>query len=195
MPILSPTAITGRIAYLGVVHDRKVTLCSDPIDAVEATFEGFPGECHGGLTRPSCSRVRSQYPVKGTEIRNVRQLSILSAEELAEVAVAMEIPAIKPEWVGANIVFEGIPNLTQIPPASRLVFENGASIAVDMENGPCKFPGEVIDGHHPGKGVRFPKAALDRRGVTGCIERPGRIALGDVARLHIPPQRIYAHAL
>ncbi len=194
MPILAPTNITGRVVWLGVVPDREAGLVSAPRAAVEATFEGFPGEAHGGLTRASCSRVTAQYP-KGTEIRNTRQVSILSAEELAEVAAEMGIPAIRPEWVGASLIVEGVPEFTMVPPSSRLVFERGASLAVDMENGPCRFPAEVIEAHHPGKGMGFIKAARGRRGVTGWVERPGRIALGDSVRLHIPPQRIYAPAI
>jgi hypothetical protein len=31
--------------------------------------------------------------------------------------------------------------------------------------------------------------------VTGWVERPGALRLGDVARLHVPPQRLYAPAM
>ncbi|MEM1383022.1 MAG: sulfurase [Pseudomonadota bacterium] len=193
MPIVSPTGIAGRIAYLGVVRDRRETLCSAPLEEVGLTFEGFAGECHGGLTRPSCTRVRAQHPVKGTEIRNTRQISILSLEELAVIADGLGIPYLRPEWVGANLVLEGIPDLTLIPPASRLVFGSGVVITVDVENGPCRFPAEVIEGHHPGHGKAFPKVAATRRGTTGWVERPGTLALGDACRLHAPPQRLYPH--
>lgn len=194
MPILSPTRISGRVVWLGVVADREAGLVSTARDAVEATWEGFPGEAHGGLTRPACVRVSAQYP-EGTEIRNTRQVSIVSAEEMAAVAAEMGIPEIDPEWVGASLVLEGIPELTTVPPSSRLVFESGASLVVDMENGPCRFPAEVIERQHPGKGMGFVRAARGRRGVTGWVERPGRIALGDTVRLHIPPQRLYAPAM
>lgn len=136
----------------------------------------------------------AQYP-KGTEIRNTRQVSILSSEELAAVAAEMGIPELRPEWLGASLVLEGIPEFTMVPPSSRLIFSSGAALAVDMENGPCRFPAEVIEGQHPGKGMRFVKAAEGRRGVTAWVERPGRIALGDAVRLHIPPQRLYAPAI
>jgi hypothetical protein len=194
MPILSPTRITGRATWLGHVADREAGLVSAPLEAVEATWEGFPGEAHGGLTRPSCSRVTAQYP-KGTEIRNTRQVSILSAEELAAVAAEMGIPEIRPEWVGASLIVEGIPEFTMVPPSSRLVFVSGASLVVDMENGPCRFPAEVIESYHPGKGMGFIEAARGRRGVTAWVERPGRIARGDAVRLHVPPQRLYAPAM
>lgn len=190
MPILTPTTISGEVAFLGLVADRAATLCSDPVGEVAAGWEGFAGECHSGLTRRSCSRVTAQYP-KGTEIRNTRQVSILSEEELAAIATAMGLPALSPEWLGANLVLRGIPHLTLLPPASRLLFEGGASLVVDMENGPCQFPAQVIERHHPGHGAGFRKAAEHRRGLTGWVERPGTIRLGEAVRLHVPPQRAY----
>ncbi len=70
------SGIEGRLAWLGVVRDRRVTLASEPLDAVEARFEGIDGECHGGLTRPSCSRVIDQHSERGTGIRNTRQVHV-----------------------------------------------------------------------------------------------------------------------
>lgn len=193
MAVLRPTNIFGVVTFLGVVEDRETTLCASPRDALSLTFDGPEGECHGGRTRPSCSRVKLQYE-KGTEIANARQLSMLGAEDLAEAAAAMGVDRIAPEWTGANVVFEGIPRFTEIPPSSRLIFESGASVVVDMENGPCGFVGAEIEKRHPGRGRAFPEAARGRRGVCGWVERPGRIALGMSARLHVPPQRIWAAA-
>jgi hypothetical protein len=190
MPILAPTAITGTVAFLGLVRDRAGSLRSAPVTEVAAGWEGFAGESHSGLTRASCSRVSAQYP-KGTEIRNTRQVSILSEEELAAIAAGMGLPSLRPEWLGANLVLRGIPDLTLLPPASRLIFAGGAAIAIDMENGPCQFPAREIEAEHPGFGARFRPAAEHRRGLTGWIERPGTIRLGEAVRLHVPPQRPY----
>ena len=194
MPILKPTDIRGKVTYLGINTDRDATLESASLEQVTASFAGFADDSHRGLTRPSCVRVRLQYP-QGTEIRNTRQVTVLSSEELASVADEMGLPGpIRPELVGANLILEGIPDLTLIPPCSRLIFESGVAIGIDMENGPCKYPAEVIDSHYPGLGMSFPKHALHKRGVTGWVDREGVIAVGDVCRLHIPPQRIYPHA-
>lgn len=190
--MLTPTDFIARIVWLGVVLDRETTLESEPREALELTFEGAEGDCHGGSTRSSCSRVKRQYP-RGTEIGNARQFSVLSAEELAATADAMGIGAIRPEWLGANVVLEGMPDFTAIPPSSRLIFESGAAIVNDMENGPCKYPAEVIEAHHPGKGLSFPAKGRGRRGICGWVERPGRIALGMACRLHTPPRRRWAH--
>ena len=193
--MLTPTEIYGTVAGLYINDSPDDGLESRSVSTVEANWEGFVGEAHGGLTRPSCSRVLRQYAPRGTEIRNARQVSVLSVEELAEIAKAMDLDEINPEWVGANIVFQGIPQLSQLPPSSRLIFEGGASVVVDIENGPCRYPGDVIERHHPGFGNAFPKAGKGLRGVVGWIEKTGPISVGEKARLHIPPQRIYEPAV
>ncbi|MGB0506139.1 MAG: MOSC domain-containing protein [Pikeienuella sp.] len=192
MPILSPTDHYATVAYLGVVApDSGVR--SGGLSSMNLTWDGAEGESHAGRTRSSCVRVKRQH-AEGTEIFNARQLSVLSVEELAEVATAMDIDHIKPEWTGASIVLEGIPEFTKIPPASRLVFENGAAIISDMENAPCEFIAREIEAEYPGKGKTFPYHARNKRGVCGWVERPGQITLGMKCRLHIPPQRIWTHA-
>ena len=190
MPILEATGMRGRVEAVLINPDREETLASTRVDRVEVSYAGFEGDCHAGLTRAACVRVKHQY-AEGTEIRNTRQVSILSREELAEVARTLGIPEIEPQWVGANLLLSGIASFTLLPPSSRLMFSSGAALVVDMENGPCRYPGEVIDRHHPGNGAGFARAALQRRGVTAWVEREGQIALGDEVSLYIPPQRIY----
>lgn len=188
MPILRPTRIHGRVSALLCNPDRETGLESAEINQANVGYDGIEGDAHGGLTRPSCVRVKSQYEV-GTEIRNVRQFSILSVEELKLVADKMGIEEIKPDWVGASLMLEGIPDLTCLPPSSRLTFEGGVSLVVDMENGPCKYPGEVIDRHYPGKGKLFANAAIGLRGITAWVEKPGVLRKGEAVRLHIPKLR------
>jgi len=168
----------------------KEDLSSSRIASVDITYAGFDGESHSGLVRASCVRVRGQY-AQGTEIRNTRQISIVSVEELTLIADAMGIDTLQPEWVGANLLVSGIPDFSKIPPSTRMIFASGASLVVDLENSPCKYPGEIIERHHPGKGGLFPKAAYGRRGVTAWVEREGHITTGEAIKLHIPPQRIY----
>jgi MOSC domain-containing protein YiiM len=165
-------------------------LSSSRVTSVEVSYAGLAGESHSGLVRSSCVRVRHQYS-QGTEIRNTRQISIISIEELVVIADNMGIAELKPEWLGANLVVSGIPNFSQIPPSTRMIFGGGASLVVDLENSPCKYPGEIIERHQPGFGNLFANAAVGRRGVTAWVEREGQINTADSINLYIPPQRIY----
>ncbi|MBL4807455.1 MAG: MOSC domain-containing protein [Rhodobacteraceae bacterium] len=187
MPALIPTDFTGTVTFLGHVPDRAAGLASQPQQDMQLTFSGHDDEAHAGLTRPSCSRVLSLYP-RDTEIRNTRQLCVMSAEEIAAIAKNMGLETLDPTWMAASIVITGIPDFTLIPPSSRLQFASGATITVDMENQPCVLPGPVIEKTHPGYGKLFKPAAKARRGVTAWVEREGLVSLGDTVRLHIPGQ-------
>lgn len=191
MPALKPTTFTGRVIWLGRVVDSESMLRSEALQSAELRFAGIDGECHGGLTRPSCIRTKAQYP-EGTEIRNVRQLSVLSKEELDQIAADMGLEEIDPAWMGASMVVEGIPDFSHVPPSSRLQVPSGASVAIDMENRPCVYPGREIEKDRPGFGPKFKPAAANRRGVTAWVEREGPIAVGDTITLHVPDQPIWA---
>ena len=170
MPALKPLNLTGQIVWLGHVPDREAALASTAQDEMALSFAGPAGEDHGGLTRPSCSRVISQYP-RGTEIKNTRQLSVVSAEELAQIAEEIGVDTLDPWLVGATMVLSGIPDFSHLPPSSRLQIANGATLTVDMQNRPCHLPAAEIDVPHPGKGRAFKAAARGLRGVTAWVER------------------------
>ncbi len=192
MPALLPTEFIGKITYLGRVPDRNASLRSESLTEVQLTYAGAAGEAHGGITRPSCVRVRDQFP-EGTEIRNVRQFSIVSAEELAAIAEEIGVKTFDPRWIGASIVLEGIPDFTHVPPSARLQNADGTTLVIDMENRPCHLPAPVINEDAPGHGRAFKAAANGRRGVTAWVEREGPLKLGDKMRLHVPDQRVWAH--
>lgn len=193
MPALTPTDIIGRIEWLGRVERRDAALASDPLEAMTLTFAGPVGEDHGGLTRPSCSRVTSQYP-RGTEIRNTRQLCVMSAEELADIAAQIGVARFDPRWAGASVVVSGIPDFSHLPPSARLQADSGATMTVDMLNLPCHLPAPVIEADAPGHGKAFKAAAQGRRGVTAWVEREGVLRIGMTVRLHIPAQRAWRGA-
>lgn len=190
MPALIPTEFEGVIIWIGVVQAALGVLPSQAETEVFASFAGVAGEVHGGLVRASCSRVLGQYP-RGTEIRNVRQFSVLSAEELALIAEEMGLAALDPSLLGASLVISGIPDFTHLPPSSRLQFDGGATLVVDMENRPCTLPAKEIEAVHAGFGKKFKPAAKDRRGVTAWVEREGVLRLGATVRLHVPDQRAW----
>ncbi|MCX7561132.1 MOSC domain-containing protein [Sulfitobacter sp. F26204] len=191
MPELVTTDHTARIVWLGKVPENRSNIRSEPVREAFASYEGFAGDYHAGLTRASCVRVQTQHP-KGTEIRNVRQFSVLSSEEIAEIAADMGVAALDPAQFGASIVIEGIADFTHVPPSSRLQAENGTTIVVDMLNGPCNFPAREIEKDEPGHGKAFLAAARGRRGVCAWVERQGELKVGDKLFLHIPAQRAWA---
>lgn len=170
MTALVPAGITGRVVWLGRVASRDAGLASLPCDGLKLDFAGPEGEDHGGLTRPSCSRVTALYP-RGTEIRNTRQISILAAEDLESIAETLGIAKMDPSWLGATMVIRGIPDFSYLPPSARLQFADGSTLTVDMQNEPCNLPAKVIEQAAPGFGRGFKNAASGRRGVTAWVER------------------------
>lgn len=191
MDVWEDSGFEARIHWLGMVPDRKAALASTADTRLILGFAGPEGEDHGGLTRPACSRVRNLYP-RNAKIRNTRQLSILSREELDEIAAKMGLEALDPALVGATLVVEGIPDFSHIPPSSRLQAASGATLVIDAENQPCMLPARPIETAHPGFGKSFKSAAKGKRGVTAWVEREGEIKLGEALRLFVPSQRPWA---
>lgn len=193
MPALIKTRFTARVVWLGVNKNRDLALATAPLDEMVLTFAGYEAESRSGLTRPSDSRVTTQYK-RGTPIRNTRQLSIVSAEDLAAIAASMGIASLDPALVGASMMIEGIPDFSHVPPSARLQDEeSGTTVTVDMENRPCLLPAPGIEAAHPGAGKAFKTSARNRRGVTAWVEREGTIRLGATLRLHIPDQPPWPH--
>lgn len=176
----------------GVYWAPRDTFVSEPLDVLGLTYDGIPGDRHAGLYRDSGPR-EPWYP-RGTPMRNERQLSILSAEENAEVAAALAIDELRPEWIGGNILLSGVPQLSQLPPRTLLMFPSGATVRIDGDNGPCKKSGAAIAANVPGRPdleFGFVKAAKHKRGLLGWVEREGEVRPGDVVRLRIWEQTLY----
>lgn len=169
--------------YRGRVETILITpefMPGTPVDEVKVAWEGFSGDKHYGLTMKAGSS-QEPYP-KGTEVRNVRQISIVSVEELKQVAQAMDLPAIEPAWVGANLMISGIPRLTQLPSGSRLYFDNGVGLVIEGENLPCTTAGGSLQQQFPNRPeitTIFPKKAIGKRGLVGWVERPGKLTKGE----------------
>jgi hypothetical protein len=183
--------LIGKVVglYLGL-HDN--TLATTPCTEATLEFTGFVGDKHAGFTRPADGR--TPYYKRGTSIRNNRHASIVSREELAEIATRMGLPEVKAEWLGANLTFSGIPRLTFLPPNTRIIFPSGAVLCVSHENMPCTGPGAVIQSHypdHPGLKSGFPKKAIHKRGVVASVEMPGLIHLGDEVQVDLATQVLY----
>ncbi|WP_103258040.1 MOSC domain-containing protein [Tabrizicola aquatica] len=190
-PFFVQLKVTGQVTYLGLVRDRAASLASAQVDEIVADAGGAVGDSHHGIDRASCMRLSLVY-APGTMIRNTRQITIVSDEELAEVAQIMGIAQVSPAALGATIRLCGIPALSLLPPSTRLLFSSGAALVVDLENAPCNHPARLIDTPatgHPG----FRQAAAYRRGVCAWVERPGLITANATVTVHVPSQPPYPH--
>ena len=192
MTALVESGFAGKVFWVGSVGNRDETLRSESASEIQLKFEGIAGDSHGGLTRPSCVRVEDLYDLD-TRIRNTRQASVLSAEELGLIARDMGMDELPPALLGANIVTSGIPDLTLVPPASRLQFASGATLVVDLENHPCNLPAREIEKEMPGRGRAFKMAAMRRRGITAWVEREGVVKRNDRVKLFVPAQPAWPH--
>lgn len=164
------------------------------VDSVDLGFDGIAGDFHAGATRRSGGR-EPWYP-RGTEIRNERQISIVAPDELERIARNMGIREIRPEWLGANLLLDGVPLLSFLPAGTMLFFRGGVTLKVDAQNGPCRVAGALVaerarlDDREAGA-LMFPKAAKRLRGLVAWVEKPGRIAAGEEVSVRIPEQWIY----
>lgn len=182
--------LVGRVEGVFVVDSEAVQ--STPRAELHLTYAGVVGDRHEGLLRPSGAR-EPWYP-RGTKMRNERQVSILSVEELAAIAGALALPTLPAAWIGANLALSGVPHLSRLPPRTLLMFPSGATIRVDGDNGPCRKSGAAIARLHPDRSdveFAFVKAAADRRGLVGWVEREGVVRPGDAVKLRTWRQLSY----
>ncbi len=193
MALLNKLKLKGTVTQLLLRLSRETGFEKSSTGRLSLKFSGPEGDCHTGLTREADSRTLVLYKRK-TEIRNVRQLTLLSEEELSDIAQDLHVPEIKAEWFGANIVIRGIPDLTLLPPSTRLQFPSNATVVVDMENAPCSQIAAVVGRYYPDAQSRLVEAATHKRGVTAWVEREGEVFNGDGVTVIVPPQRQYAHA-
>ncbi|RKH63820.1 MOSC domain-containing protein [Corallococcus aberystwythensis] len=193
MPTPAPS-LTGHLANVLLCTDAEPKrFVTREVPEVKVDFAGIEGDRHAGLTRKADVRV-PWFP-KGTVIRNTRQLSVVSREEMIEVARTLGVPHVLASWLGANLELVGVPRLTHLPPGTRLFFPEDATLVMEGENLPCVQPGRVIEAHHPdmkGLAGRFVKAAWQKRGLVGWVERPGLIRAGDEVRVMLPPPVTYS---
>ena len=201
MTEISTAAVSAVTVPRQTLRGRLVTvmaapagddLTSAPVAELRLDFGGVSGDRHFGFTRKAGAR-EPWYP-RGTVIRSGREVSIVSRDELAEVARRLEIPELPPEWIGANLVIEGVPDLSLLPSGTRLFFEGDASVVVEEINGPCRDAGRLIARHAGGRPdleLLFPKVALGLRGVVASVERAGTVRAGTVVIVRIPEQRLY----
>ena len=191
MTLLNVLPFQGKVESLLARATRDAGFVKAKTESLNLSFDG-PEDCHAGLIRKSDVRTLPLYK-RDIDIRNVRQLTLLSVEELADIAERLGIADVKAEWLGANMVVSGIPDFTLLLPSTRLQFPSGATIVVDMENYPCSQIAKVVDEYHPGTRFNVVKASMHKRGVTAWVEREGEVKTGDPIKIVTPPNRLYPH--
>ncbi len=172
-------------------YDGEDYMFTKQVDLLMLTIEGVRGDRHYGVSTPSGGRFTTLY-AKGTAVRNNRMWSAISPTEVAQIDTNLGLEGrLKPEHLGVNFLIDGIPQLTQLPPMTYLVFSSDQTgfkpgqaedvvLVVYAEALPCVVVGEGIGlelGDESIKG-RFPKAAIGIRGTTGWIEKSGIIRPG-----------------
>ncbi len=153
------------------------------MDTIEVNFHGIVGDQHAGFSREAYSGEREP---KGTVLRNDRQWSAVSEEELAFMSEYLElVEPIAANTLGANLCFSGLPDLSLLPRGTRFKFPSGAALIVEEYNPPCRDMSiEVAKKHltrsgEPLKPGAWQRAAMGRRGIVGVVDVPGEIRVGD----------------
>lgn len=190
--------VNGKVR--SVLRAKGKDFVSQTADELPLSYEGIDQDFHAGIARKSGGR-EPWYP-RGTEMRNERQISILSVEELDEIRAAMGIEALDAGWIGANLILEGIPNLSYLPSRTLLFFEGGVTLRIDGYNAPCRLAGgkiaeqvgaDAVDGDFSKTDIalHFKDAAYMRRGLVAWVEKTGVIKPGEAVTARIWEQWIY----
>lgn len=175
----------GKVEAL-CIQTKEAKFPTGTIALAEVSLEGFVGDVHGGFVRKADSRDK---PIpRGTPVRNWRQWSAISIEELEEIARTMGIERIEPWMLAANITVSGVANFTQLPRGTHLHFDGGTILTVECENAPCVQPGQEIEKvYKEKKPQEFVKAAIHKRGLVGVVYHPGTIRIGEMVKIVLPP--------
>lgn len=212
MPAPMPNHVSGDVPARRLKARLARTLIADArgfvtreVPALTVTLDGIPGDRHAGPARSACARV-PWYP-RGAPIRNTRQVSLVAPDELAAIAARLGISEVRPEWLGANLVVEGLRALTRLPPGTRLHFPGGAALVVEGENAPCRHAGAAVgagweasglqaDGlpaapRRTGLDLAFVEAAKGLRGLVAWVERAGELEAGAAISVRVPAQRVW----
>jgi hypothetical protein len=203
------TAVTPTLSGLASLPGREVKgrcealyVETEPypetrqVEELVLDLQGIPGTRHYGFTRKAGPR--EPWYRRGMEMRSGRQITIVSCEEIAAIAAAMQIDALAPEWIGANVVTSGIANLSILPSGTRVVFAE-ATLVVEAQNAPCRIAGKAIAQHLTpdappgGLDLTFPKMAKGR-GVVASVERAGTIRAGEIVTVKVSPQTLWQSA-
>lgn len=138
--------------------------------------------------------------MKGMPVWNTRQWSAISADEMAQVATALGIEKIEEGDLGENLIVEGIPHFSGLPPGTLLFFKSPGNerrstiLTVAAPNEPCHIPGDVIAEKNQGSKAMvrsFVREAAGKRGLVGFVYSGGFVKEGDTVTAVVPAQKLY----
>ncbi len=130
---------------------------------------------------------------KKIEVRNWRQWSAVSVEELAQIAQKLDTGEIDPSLLGANISFSGVENFTQLTRGTVIRFPEDTILLVEEENTPCVNPGqEIAKVYNHVNPSHFVKAAMGMRGLVGVVYRSGIVRINDVVDIKVYRPKAYS---
>ena len=156
-------------------------------DELVFDLQGIKGDRHQGYETVSGNRFTTLYP-KGTKVRNNRQWSAISSNEVIEISRNLGIQnRLTPELLGVNILLEGVDNISQLPSMRYLVlspydkFEprrpEDVTLVIYGQALPCTIAGKALVEPFRDDSLEkeFPKCALGLRATTGWVEKGGII--------------------
>jgi hypothetical protein len=166
-----------------------------PRREIQISLEGIVGDKHAGFVKsadvrdsPIPKRVDDQRVI----VRNWRQWSAVSIEELILLARRLRTGVIRSALLGANLSVSGINRFSQIPRGSTLWFPGDAVLMVEEENMPCVYPGKEIAKIYPQvEPSLFVKNAMGLRGLVGVVQRAGVIGEKDNVRVILYKPKTY----
>ena len=112
---------------------------------LDMQMEGINGDRHAGMLRKADGRDKGI--IRGTMIRNRRQWSAVSVEELDQIALSLKLENLHSMLLAPNFVVSGIPNFTQLPKGTLLKFPE-VTLFVEAENDPCTKSGKALAAAH-----------------------------------------------
>ena len=181
------TVIEAKI--IAVSAGGNDDLSKNDVGQIEVDFFGIVGDHHAGVSREAYGGDREP---KGTILRNDRQWSGVSIEELTEMSDMLDLAEpITASTLGANLCFEGVNDFSMLPRGSRLKFPSGAVLTVEEYNPPCSDMGAQIaakytsDSSTPLTATSWLRPAAGRRGLVGVIDVPGEIKTGDEVEIRL----------
>ena len=184
--------IIGKVVEVNVGTNEQ-ELAKYACDELQVELDGCVGDRHRSSSRETW---QGDKQPQGTIRRNERQWSATSVEEMADMAIKMDLKELlTAATLSVNICFEGIPQLSLLPKGTLLKFSSGAEFMVEEYTPPCIEMSEKIacsfttKSSEPLAKNAFIKAALFTRGLVGVVEVAGVIKVGDEVKvkLYQPP--------